>query len=122
MKNNQLELRLGEEEEDDNIEIVGHIGVDSGKIRIADPCYSHLYDSHALLESFNENGVSKGSLDVTIMTPCGDGFYPVFLDTKDKIIIIPLDDPYGIKEALSNTIASSKPKDNSLSNNELPDI
>jgi hypothetical protein len=126
MKNIQLELQFGEEEEEDNIEIIGYVGVDSGSIRISDPCHIQNSESHVdtLVKSlnFDENGVSQGLLDVTIMTPCGDGSYPVFLDKKDHVIIIPLDDPYGINEGLSNTTDATEPKADSFSTNELPDI
>lgn len=98
MNNSQLKLNLEfDEDNEDNMKVIGYISVDSGTIRIADPCIEYDFDPNVITANLDEDGVIENLHDVIVMTPYGDGRYPVYLDKEDPrkpILIIPLESPY----------------------------
>lgn len=61
---------------------IGEISVDSGQIKLADPCYK-----------------DGEGMTLTINTPMGDGIYHIFemYDDEGKVVSLLVDlDPYGL--------------------------
>ncbi|MEK9818806.1 MAG: hypothetical protein VW443_04435 [Pseudomonadales bacterium] len=74
----------------DKLRLAGEISVDSAMIRIADPCYSEDFNPNDLTNKFDKDGILRNEHDVVIMTPHGDGTYPVYYDEEEKLLIVSL--------------------------------
>jgi hypothetical protein len=66
-----------EEKRAHEIELVGHVGVDTGTLVLIDPCYA--FDSTAIFDELGERAHAEvPGAAVAVRTGYGDGWYPVY--------------------------------------------